>query len=251
MGKLKDKVAIITGSGSGFGACSAKMFSREGAKVVVTDFNEETGKKVADEIKAAGGEVIFVKCDVSKEEDVKHLVEETVKTFGRLDIFYNNAGIFDYGGPIEKTDINTWRKLFEVNVLGSVLAAKYSIGQFLAQGGGGALLLTSSSAASMYLGEAHNYAATKAYVNYLGRSLAKTYGKHNIRINVISPGTVQTNIFGGASAAGSEFTIPLERLGTVEEISSTALFLVSNEASFITGAIVAADGGQSLGLRAG
>lgn len=249
MGKLTDKVAIVTGGGGGIGAASAHLFAREGAKVAVVDLRAEAAKLVAQEIKDAGGEVIALEADVAREDDVRSAVARTVETFGRLDVLLNNAGLA-FQHRIVDAEVKDWDRVMSVNLRGTFLFTKHAAPAMRADG---AIVNIASVAALMAVRDASAYSAAKAGVVALTRVAAAELGP-DIRVNCICPGTVRTampeqmlrNRGGGDAAAGAALTAQkylLGRLGEPEEIASTALFLAGPDSSFFTGAVLAADGG--------
>jgi len=246
---LKDRVAIITGGGSGFGRATALLFAKEGARVTVVDYVEESAIKVADEIKSAGGESIAVKADVSDEKDVKHFVDETIRAFGKLDIVFNNAGIY-IPGNAEQQKVEDWNRVLDVNLKGVFLGCKYAI-PHMKENGGGVIINTASAAALIGFPEAIAYAASKGGVVSLTRAVALDYAKFNIRANCICPGTSETAITKDVLAdpqlrAMFLAPIPLGRFGQADDIAKAALFLASDLSAYITGAVLPVDGGWTM-----
>ena len=247
--RLANKVAIITGSGSGQGQRAAERFAAEGAKVVVTDVDQAGGQQTVDTVKAAGGEATFVPADVSKAAEVKALVEAAVDTYGRLDIMYNNAGILLVGkdGPVTEVDEETWDRLMDVNLKGVYLGCKYAI-PALQRAGGGSIINTASAAGLVGVGDAHAYTATKGGVIALTRAIAVTYGRHQIRCNAICPGVIDTPMVSamtsheGAAQSALRWHV-LRRFGTADDVVGLALYLASDESSWMTGSIIPIDGG--------
>jgi NAD(P)-dependent dehydrogenase (short-subunit alcohol dehydrogenase family) len=248
---LKDKVAIITGAGSGIGKASAKLFSHEGAKIVVADINEETGLEVVKDITADGGQATFIAVDVAIFHDNQRMVQKAVDSYGRLDILFNNAGIL--GEPFEKLTEERWRKEIDVMLTGPFLACTCAIPIMKKQGGGN-ILNTSSIAAFDAGGRGPGYASAKSGLVMLTKYLAKHLAQDNIRVNCICPGGVKTGLTGFTSPTEKtekqqlyKYTgIPMGRLAEPEEIASAALFLVSGQSSFVTGIALIADGGTIL-----
>jgi len=253
MKKLKDKIAIITGAGSGIGAASAKLFAQEGAKVIVADMNQATGLEVGQQIKEAGGTSIFVHTDVSKTADIERMIQTAVDWFGRIDILFNNAGIL--GAPLEKLTEAQWRKELDIMLTGPFLASHYAIPIMKKQGGGN-IINTGSVASFNAGGSSPGYTAAKGgllmFTKYLGKALAKDH----IRVNCICPGAVDTGItialWGQPSTEEEKKAIeqirfsriPMGRAGSAEEVAAVALFLASDESSYITGAAIPVDGGM-------
>jgi NAD(P)-dependent dehydrogenase (short-subunit alcohol dehydrogenase family) len=246
---LEGKVAIVTGGGSGFGKATSILFAKEGAKVAVVDYNEDGARKTAEEIKNAGGEAIYVKADVSKEEDVKRFVEETVKAFGKLDIIFNNAGIY-VPGNAEEQKTEDWDRIIDVNLRGVFFGCKYAIPE-MKKNGGGVIINTASAAALIGFPEGIAYAASKGGIVALTRAVAVDYAKAGIRANVICPGTSETPIT-QQLLADEQFRqaflapIPMGRFGQPDDIAKAALFLASDLSSYITGATLPVDGGWTM-----
>lgn len=246
MGKLKDKVAIITGSTSGIGEAIALMFASEGAKVVITGRNAERGELVVANIESNGGEAIFIACDTSVEEDINRLIKSSIDQFARLDILVNNAGVF-FTGPLEELESDKWDSMFDVNVRGYFLMAKYAM-PYLIKSGSGVIINNSSVAGlqSYSSGYSYAYGASKAAIIQFSRTLALNYGNKGIRVNTICPGIIQTAIFQGRDVSGSSTKIPLCRIGKPSDVAKVVTFLVSDEAEYITGVVLPVDGGLSI-----
>lgn len=250
--RLKGKVAIITGAGSGMGEASAKLFAREGAKVVVVDIKSESGEKVVRQIKEAGGEASFLRADVSLAVDAARMVQTAVNSYGRLDILFNNAGI--PGESWDETTEEGWRRGLDVNLTGPFLACKYAVPVMRKQGSGN-ILSTSSIGALKSQGRSPAYSAAKGGLVMFTRVLSTVVAKDNIRVNCICPGSVDTGLteaFMGYPKTEEErrkkqamrlARIPMGRAASSEEIASVALFLVSDESSYITGVALPVDGG--------
>ncbi len=250
--RLKNKIAIITGSGSGIGRSSAELFAKEGAKVVVADIDKIGGEETVELIKKNGGEAIFVKTDVTKEDEVKNLVDSAVKEFGGLNIIFNNAGI-DLAHTVVDTDEDAWQRSIDINLKSVYLGCKYAIPHMLENGG--AILSTASVLAHATSPNQAPYTASKTGVVGLIRQIAYDYAKNNVRANTICPGDTLTPMSkkffsekGDPEKAMKVWTdkIPMGRFAQPEEIASVALFLVSDEASYLTGQSIIVDGGFSL-----
>ncbi len=247
MKQLEGKVAIITGAGSGIGKATALMFAQEGAKVVVSDINEVNGNAVADEIKNNGGEAIFVKADTSKPEDNQHLVEETIKAFGKLHVAVNNAGI---GGEVNKAgdmSVEGWQRVINVNLSGVFYGVKYQAPEMVKSGGGSIINIASILGQAGYP-TSSGYVAAKHGVVGLTKSIAWEYAADKVRVNAVGPGFIYTALvneetMGKEGISFLETKHALGRLGHPEEIASTLLFLASDAASFITGSYYPVDGG--------
>jgi len=253
--KLKDKVAIITGASKGIGKGVAEVFSREGAKVVLTASGSKEGEAAAAEIRATGGEAIFVKCDVADEENVKALVQKTVETYGRLDILVNNAGIGTYKSVLDVTS-EEWDRCLAVNLKGVFLCSKYSIPHMQAIGKGAIINMSSVHAHATANGVAP-YCASKGAITALTRNMAIDYGPV-IRVNSIAPGWVWTplieelfNSYDDPAAIRKkvEDRQVMKRIGTSEDVGQACAFLASDEASFITGTQLFVDGGLTAVLE--
>lgn len=252
MGMLDGKVTIITGSAMGMGAAAAELFAKEGAKVIIADFNEEKGRAQTEKITNAGGEATFYKVDISQEEPVKNLVEFTVKTYGRLDVAINNAALTPDDKPIADFDLNYWNRLLAVDLTGVALCMKYEIRQMLAQGDGGSIVNVSSVSGIRPQPANPAYIAAKHGVIGLSRSAAMDYSHHGIRINIVAPGAIDTPMLRGALEQfgfdPDEYARKLSLLGRfaqAEEVAKVHLWLSTDQASFITGAIIPVDGGYT------
>lgn len=257
MGKLDGKIALITGGGSGIGRATSLMFASEGAKVAVVDRAGESARAVFAEITNAGGEAVAVVADVSSAADAERMVAETMGRFGRLDILYNNAGI----GFARRTHLLTeeeWDRTIDVDLKGVFLGCKYALPELMKHGG--AILSTASVAGIEGFRQMAAYCAAKAGVILLTKSLAMDYAEHGIRVNCICPGSIETPLYESGfdnltperrARAHQMFAAMhlLGRAGEPDEIARVALFLCSQDASFITGQAVVVDGGYSTGHR--
>lgn len=253
--RLKDKVAIITGAGSGLGRAAAILFAKEGARVVVAANREKDGEQTVKSITEGGGEAIFVSVDVTRAADLQNAVKTAVNKYGKLDIMFNNAGTPGPGKLTAYITEEEWQRVISVNLTGVFLGTKYAIPEML-KGGGGVIINTSSVAALSPRRYTAAYTAAKAGVIRLTRVTALEYARKNIRVNCILPGPIDTPFFTKVSDSDPEKIaifkekvlkeVPLGRFAQPEEIARVALFLASDEASYITGAAFAADGGQLL-----
>ena len=249
MSQFAGKVVLVTGGNAGIGRATARQFAKLGAQVVVSGRRETEGHAVIAEIEELGGKAIFVKTDVSKESDVKAMVERTLATFGRLDCAFNNAGIEQALTPLPDQTEETYDQIMDVNVKGVWLSLKHEIPAML-QNGGGAIVNNSSVAGLIGFATAPIYAASKHAVAGLTKSVALEYAKQNVRVNAVAPGAIETRMFRDFATAPEvrqmlESAHPIGRIGRPEEIASTVIWLCSNDASFITGQIFPIDGGYT------
>ena len=247
--RLKDKVALITGAGSGIGHEAAVLFAREGASVVAVDVNDDGGKETVGEIEEAGGRATFVHADVSRAADVQAMVAAAVKTYGRLNVMFNNAGIFPADdGSVLETDEKTWDLVLSINLKGVFLGCKYGIPALL-ESGGGSIVNTASFVALM--GSATPqiaYTASKGGVLALTREIAIEFARKGIRVNAICPGPVDTpllqELFSDPARRDRRLVhIPMGRLAKPVEVAQAALFLASDESSYVNGMAFTVDGG--------
>ncbi len=253
MGRLEKKVAVITGGASGIGAATVKRFCAEGAAVVIADLNEAGGRELVDAVAAAGGRATFQRTDVTAEADVRGAIERAVSTYGRLDAVFNNAGLGGAIGPLEETSVEDWDRTQAVLLRGVFLGIKHAI-PHLKAGGGGSIISTASVAGLRGGAGPHAYSAAKAGVINLTRTAALELGPHHIRVNCICPGGINTPLLtsrfpGGAEALAPLMAIlqPVPRPGYPEDIAAMALFLASDESSFVSGAAMVVDGGFTAG----
>jgi len=249
MSQFAGKVVLVTGGNAGIGRATARQFAKLGARVVVSGRRETEGHAVIAEIEELGGKAIFVKTDVSKESDVKAMVERTLATFGRLDCAFNNAGIEQALTPLPDQTEETYDQIMDVNVKGVWLSLKHEIPAML-QNGGGAIVNNSSVAGLIGFATAPIYAASKHAVAGLTKSVALEYAKQNVRVNAVAPGAIETRMFRDFATAPEvrqmlESAHPIGRIGRPEEIASTVIWLCSNDASFVTGQIFPIDGGYT------
>jgi 3-oxoacyl-[acyl-carrier protein] reductase len=249
--RLKNKIALITGSSRGIGKATALLFAKEGAKIVVNYHispikpdAEKNAFSVVDRIKKIGSDAIAIKCDVSKETDVKKMVQKAIDKFGRIDILVNNAGIV-FDAPFFDRTVEQWKKTLDVNLLGTFLCSKYVSQRMLKTGGGKIINISSTNGINSFNPEAMDYDASKAGIIILTRDLAKELAP-KIQVNSIAPGWVDTEM---NKDLPKDFVkeetkkIYLKRFARPEEIAMAVLFLASDEANYITGSILKVDGG--------
>jgi NAD(P)-dependent dehydrogenase (short-subunit alcohol dehydrogenase family) len=258
MGRLDNKVAVVTGGSSGMGRAIGTRFAREGAAVVLADLNEKGGAQVVRECaEAAGGKAVFQLTDVTSESDVKNAIARAVAEFGRLDIMVNTAGVGGALGRLEEIPLEEWERTQAVLLLGVFLGMKHSI-PHLRRSGGGSIISTASIAGVSGDFGPHPYSAAKAGVINLTRSAAAEVAKDRIRVNVICPGGIKTPMFiGGGGFGHDDATIeatmaklqPIPRAGLPEDIAAMALFLAGDESEWITGTVMVVDGGALVAHR--
>ena len=252
MTRLDGKVALITGGGTGIGRAIALAFAREGAKVAVAGRRKEKLEETLAELKKQGAEGLAVVCDVSKGKDAERAVRETAKTFGKLNVLVNNAGVL-HAASIEGTSEEQWDKLLTINLKGPFLMCKAALPEFR-KAGGGAIVNVGSVLGLVAMKERAAYCASKGGVTLLTKAMALDHAHENVRANCICPSIVETELVQGlfaASAAGKALrkariaSIPLGRMGKPEDVAEMAVFLASEESSWLTGAAVPLDGGLS------
>jgi NAD(P)-dependent dehydrogenase (short-subunit alcohol dehydrogenase family) len=246
---MANKVVLITGALTGIGRATAIAFAKQGARVVVSGRRDEEGNKLAAELRGFGAEAEFIRSDVRHEDDVRDLVEKTVARFGSIDVAVNNAGTEGQPGPIVEQTPESLAATFETNVLGTLLSMKYEIRAMQTQGKG-SIVNISSTYGKRGAANASIYSASKHAVEGLTKSAALELAGSGIRVNIVAPGPVETemlNRFTGTAEVKQKLSagVPLKRVGRPEEIADAIVFVSSDEASFITGATIAVDGGKT------
>lgn len=250
--RLKDKVAIITGGGSGIGQATAELFGEEGAKVVVADVDSQGGEATAEKVRKKGGLGHFVQADISQEDDAKKIPSETARVFGRINILVNNAAAFVIKG-FDAT-VEEWKRSLGVNVMGTALVTKYTV-EHMKKNGGGAIVNLGSISSFVAQPDFFAYSATKAAIVQVTRNMAMDLGRYKIRVNCVCPGTILTPAsFRHMEKVGltlEQFDAEegaktfLGRVGQPREVAYAVLFFASDEASYITGASLMVDGGYT------
>ena len=245
--KLAGKVAIVTGASKGIGAAIARNLADEGAAVVVNYASSKAGAdRVVAEIAEKGGKAVAVQADIAKQADIQHLFAEAKKAFGKLDVLVNNAGVYEFA-PLENVTPEQFHKMFDLNVLGLILASQEAVKHFGPEGG--SIINISSVAATAAPPTTSVYSGTKAAVDAVTRSLAKELGPRKIRVNAVNPGMVETEGVHAAGLADSDFRnqveaqTPLGRIGQPEDVAPAVVFLASPEAGWITGETLYISGG--------
>jgi cyclopentanol dehydrogenase len=251
-GRLQGKVALITGAAAGIGRATAKVFAKEGAKVVVADWEEKGAEETVAAIQAAGGEAQFIKTNVALEDDVKRMVAFTVQKYGRLDVLFNNAGVEEMK-PEAETSVEEWDKVMDVNVKGVFLGTKHAVPE-MKKSGGGSIINTSSIFGLVGSDGWAAYHASKGAVRLLTKATALAHGAEKIRANSIHPGPIETRMLAATLEAEPDpevaraqwlETLAIGRFGRPEDIAYGALFLASDESGFVTGSELVIDGGYT------
>jgi len=245
---MSSPVVLITGALTGIGRAAAVIFAQEGARVVVSGRRDKQGRELVAELQALGAEAIFVRTDVRKEEDVRNLVDETVKRFGRLDVAINNAGTEGTPGPISEQTAESFAATFDTNVLGTLLSMKHELRVMVPQRSG-SIVNVSSAYGSVGAAGASVYVASKHAVEGMTKSAALEVAGTGVRVNVVAPGTTDTGMLTrftntDKNKAALISTVPVKRLATPEEIAHVIAFVSSANASYMTGASIPVDGGM-------
>lgn len=257
MGKLNGKVTVITGGASGIGEATVRLFVEEGARVVITDIQDEKGQRLAKEL---GANATYLHTDVSQEADVKAVINHSLETFERLDCIFNNAGVPGVRGPIESIPVEGFDQIVGVLLRGVFLGMKHTAPVMKRQGSGS--IISTASVAGLRAGSAHIYSTAKAAVIHLTRSVALELGESGVRVNCICPGYIATPLFGRAVGLSTEATDnmverlkpifaklqPIQRPGLPEDVARAALWLASDDSSFVTGHALVVDGGLLTGF---
>jgi cyclopentanol dehydrogenase len=248
MGKLDGKVALISGGARGQGAAEAQTFAREGAKVVFGDIRDDEGKKVESEIRAAGGDAIYVHLDVTSEMDWQSAIKLAADRYGRLDILINNAAIVIPKVPIEERTAAEWDQVMAINAKGVFLGTKHAIPAMRRTGGGSIVNISSVAGIGQSLHQEPAYAASKGAIRIFTKVTASQHARDRIRCNSVHPGPVDTEMFHSAFRDREAMErrlqrVPLQRMGTVTEIVNAVLFLASDDSSYMTGSELVIDGG--------
>jgi NAD(P)-dependent dehydrogenase (short-subunit alcohol dehydrogenase family) len=248
---MRSPVVLITGALTGIGRAAAVVFAQEGAHVVVSGRRDKQGQELVAKLQGLGAEAIFVRSDVRKDEDVRNLVDQTVKRFGRLDIAVNNAGTEGVPGPVTEQTAESFAATFDTNVLGTLLSMKHELRVMLNQGSG-SIVNVSSAYGSVGAAGASVYVASKHAVEGLTKSAALEVAGTGVRVNVVAPGTTDTGMLTRFTStdqnkAALVSTVPVKRLATSEEIAHVIAFVASENASYMTGSSIPVDGGMIAG----
>lgn len=249
---LRDKVALVTGGGTGLGAATARLFAASGARVAVADIDAEAGEQTVSGIEASGGTALFVRADVSRPEDTESMVDAVVAEFGRLDVAVNNAAVTPDLRSIDELDVDAWDRLMDVNLRGVVLSLKYELRQLIRQDHGGSIINISSVRGFMGRAQAAAYVAAKHGVVGLTKVASMENGTRGIRVNCVAPGAMDTPMLQAALARRGQtqaHVVPelslLHRIGTAEEVAQASLWLASDLSSYVTGTTIHADAGYT------
>jgi NAD(P)-dependent dehydrogenase (short-subunit alcohol dehydrogenase family) len=246
--RFTGRVALVTGAASGIGQATAVAFAREGARVAILDRTADALQPTAEAVRAAGGEGLVLACDIARPEQVEAAIAETVATFGRLDIAFNNAGVENVAAPVAEIALADWDRILDINLRGTFVCMKHEIAQMLRQGGG-VIVNTASGAGIRGVAGGASYAASKHAVIGLTKSAALDYATANIRVNAVLPGNIATPMMDRFTGGDIQKAIDLEpvgRLGRPEEIAEAVLWMSADLGAFVTGAAISVDGGWSL-----
>ena len=246
--RFTGKIAFVTGAASGIGRATAAAFAAEGARVAILDRTEDALRQTAEAIRAAGGEVLTIACDVSKPDEVEAAIGRVVETFGRIDIAFNNAGVENKAAPVAEIALQEWDRILDINLRGTFVCMKHELAQMVRQGSG-VVVNTSSGAGIRGVAGGAAYAASKHAIIGLTKSAALDYAKSGIRVNAILPGNIETPMMDRFTGGDIQKAIDLEpvgRLGKPEEIADAVLWMSADLGAFVTGAAISVDGGWSL-----
>lgn len=249
MGRLNEKVVVVTGASSGIAKTTSAMISKEGGKLILVDKNNDEGEATLELVRQSGSEAIFVHADITDEVQVRELFDKTISHFGKVDIIFNSAGVWspDKDGKIIHLEQDVWDLILDVNLRGTYLMCKYAIPHLIDSAKGSIINVASQAAIRAQKGSGAAYTASKGGVLSMSRLLAAELAKKNVRVNTISPGYISTPI-NKEALEKNKVTTPLGRNGIPEDIGHAVVYLASDESSFVTGTNIAIDGGLSAEL---
>jgi meso-butanediol dehydrogenase / (S,S)-butanediol dehydrogenase / diacetyl reductase len=246
--KLQNRIALVTGAASGIGQAVAVRFAAEGAAVMAADVDDRNGLETVERIRASGGRAEFVHLDVSNADEVNRVVRHTIEGLGGLHILFNGAGILAYGTAVETSE-ETWKRMMAVNLNGTFLCSRACLPHMISQGRGSVINVASTTGSHDACAHAVAYVSSKGGVTLMTRAMAIDHARQGVRVNAICPGPTDTPMLRNAltpeQLEAFANTFPMGRLGRPEEIAAAAVFLASDDASFVTGALLYVDGGQT------